>query len=119
MPQALLALLLAIGLVVDDAIVVLENVVRLREKGVDAHDASLRGTDQVWGALLASTATTVAIFLPVVFMREVEGQLFSDLAVTIAIAVIVSMLVAITILPLAAKLWLPAEALTDKNESLY
>ena len=116
---SLAGLAFAVGMVLDAAIVVLENVVRLREKGVDAHDASLRGTDQVWGALLASTATTVAIFLPVVFMREVEGQLFSDLAITIAIAVIVSMLVAITILPLAAKRWLPAEALTDRNESLW
>ena len=69
----------------------------------------------MWGALLASTATTVAIFLPVIFMREVEGQLFGDLAITIAIAVIVSLLVAVTILPLAARTWLSGESLADHN----
>ena len=112
---SLAGLAFAVGMVLDAAIVVLENIVRLRERGLDAHDSSLHGADQVWGALLASTATTVAIFLPVIFMREVEGQLFSDLAITIAIAVIVSMLVAVTILPLAARIWLPPDQTTDHN----
>jgi multidrug efflux pump subunit AcrB len=71
--------------------VVLESIVRLREKGLSTFDASLQGAQQVWGALLASTAITVAIFLPVIFMREVEGQLFSDLSITITIAVVVSL----------------------------
>ena len=112
---SLAGLAFAVGMVLDAAIVVLENIVRLRERGLDAHDSSLHGADQVWGALLASTATTVAIFLPVIFMREVEGQLFSDLAITIAIAVIVSMLVAVTILPLAARIWLPPDQSADHN----
>ncbi|MEH6637473.1 MAG: efflux RND transporter permease subunit [Halioglobus sp.] len=116
---SLAGLAFAVGMVLDAAIVVLENVVRLREKGMDAVQASLQGANQVWGALLASTATTVAIFLPVIYMQEVEGQLFSDLAITIAIAVIVSMLVAVTILPLAAKLWLPRESLQDNNTALW
>ena len=102
---SLAGLAFATGMVLDAAIVVLENVVRLREKGMDANQASLTGAQQVWGALLASTATTVAIFLPVIFMREVEGQLFSDLAITIAIAVTISMLVAVTVLPAAARSW--------------
>ncbi|GAB3284276.1 efflux RND transporter permease subunit [Parahaliea aestuarii] len=116
---SLAGLAFAVGMVLDAAIVVLENIVRLREKGVDTEQASLQGTGQVWGALLASTATTVAIFLPVIFMREVEGQLFSDLAITIAIAVVVSLLVAVTILPLAARLWLPTGALQDHNRGLW
>ena len=103
---SLAGLAFAVGMVMDAAIVVLENIVRLREKDLPANDASLQGSSQVWGALLASTATTVAIFLPVLFMREVEGQLFADLAITIAIAVIVSTLVAVTIIPLAARTWL-------------
>ncbi len=87
--------------------------------GLHLLDASLQGAQQVWGALLASTATTVAIFLPVIFMREVEGQLFGDLAITIAIAVVVSLIVAMTVLPLAAKLWLTDETLTDHNAKLW
>lgn len=116
---SLAGLAFAVGMVLDAAIVVLENIVRLREKGLDTDASALQGAGQVWGALLASTATTVAIFLPVIFMREVEGQLFGDLAITIAIAVVVSLLVAVTILPLAAKLWLPAGSLEDHNRGLW
>lgn len=116
---SLAGLAFAVGMVLDAAIVVLENVVRLREKGLNSFDASLQGAQQVWGALLASTATTVAIFLPVIFMREVEGQLFGDLAITIAIAVVVSLLVAVTILPLAARTWLSEEKLEDRNRGLW
>jgi multidrug efflux pump subunit AcrB len=116
---SLAGLAFAVGMVLDAAIVVLENIVRQREKGLDPEQASLQGTAQVWGALVASTATTVAIFLPVMFMREVEGQLFSDLALTIAISVMVSMLVAITLLPLAAKMGLRKETLKDHNEALW
>ena len=116
---SLAGLAFAVGMVLDAAIVVLENIVRLREKGLSTFEASLQGAGQVWGALLASTATTVAIFLPVIFMREVEGQLFSDLAITIAIAVVVSLLVAVTILPLAAKTWLSQNALKDHNQALW
>jgi multidrug efflux pump subunit AcrB len=116
---SLAGLAFAVGMVLDAAIVVLENIVRLREKGLSPIEASLQGASQVWGALLASTATTVAIFLPVLFMREVEGQLFADLAITIAIAVVVSTLVAVTIMPLAAKTWLREESLRDHNANLW
>ena len=116
---SLAGLAFAVGMVLDAAIVVLENIVRLREKGLSTFDASLRGAQQVWGALLASTATTVAIFLPVIFMREVEGQLFGDLAVTIAIAVVMSLLVAVTILPLAARTWLKEDKLVDQNAATW
>jgi multidrug efflux pump subunit AcrB len=116
---SLAGLAFAVGMVLDAAIVVVENVMRLREKGLSATEASLEGAAQVWGALLASTATTVAIFLPVLFMREIEGQLFADLAITIAIAVIVSTLVAVTIMPLAARFWLQEESLQDHNSGLW
>jgi multidrug efflux pump subunit AcrB len=113
---SLAGLAFATGMVLDAAIVVLENIVRQRESGESAQQAALTGTSQVWGALLASTATTVAIFLPVIFMREVEGQLFGDLALTIAIAVVVSLVVAVTILPLASKLWLEDATFSDPNQ---
>ncbi len=103
---SLAGLAFATGMVLDAAIVVLENIVRLREKGEDHATASDHGTSQVWGALLASTATTVAIFIPIMFLKDVEGQMFADLALTIAIGVSISLLVAITILPTTARYWM-------------
>ncbi|MEW6989863.1 efflux RND transporter permease subunit [Colwelliaceae bacterium 6441] len=93
----------AVGMVLDAAIVVLENIVRLRENGATSDEASLKGSSQVWGALLSSTATTVAIFLPIAFLEEVSGQLFADLAITIAVAIVASLLIAVTVLPTAAR----------------
>jgi multidrug efflux pump subunit AcrB len=107
---SLAGLAFAVGMVMDAAVVVAENIVRLREQGMPAARAALEGTRQVGGALLASTLTTVAVFLPVVFMRDVEGQLFSDLALTISIAVGVSLLVAVVVLPAAAGSWLRTRA---------
>jgi multidrug efflux pump subunit AcrB len=103
---SLAGLAFATGMVLDAAIVVLENIVRLRERGESAAEASDNGTTQVWGALLASTATTVAIFIPIMFLRDVEGQMFADLALTIAIGVTVSLLVAITLLPTASRYYM-------------
>ena len=93
----------ATGMVLDAAIVVLENIVRLRERGEKPSMASLVGARQVWGALLASTVTTVAIFVPILFLKDAEGQLFADLAITIAVSVGISLVVAVTILPVAAE----------------
>jgi multidrug efflux pump subunit AcrB len=102
----------AVGMVLDAAIVVAENIVRLRERGETPLAAALKGTQQVKGALLASTATTVAIFLPVLFLQDVEAQLFADLALTIAIAVVISLVVAITVLPALAGKWLKPHKLS-------
>lgn len=106
----------AVGMVLDAAIVVLENIVRLRESGQKPHDASFNGASQVWGALLASTATTVAIFLPIAFLEEVSGQLFADLAITIAVAIVASLLIAITVLPTAARRLLTKVTEEDPHE---
>ncbi|MGF1453999.1 MAG: efflux RND transporter permease subunit [Alphaproteobacteria bacterium] len=102
---SLAGLAFATGMVLDAAIVVLENIIRHRERGADVAMASERGAMEVFGALFASTATTVAIFVPIMFIKDVEGQLFADLALTIAIAVTMSMIVAITVLPTAARLF--------------
>lgn len=106
----------AVGMVLDAAIVVLENIVRLRENGQSPHDASFKGATQVWGALLASTATTVAIFLPIAFLEEVSGQLFADLAITIAVAIVASLLIAVTVLPTAARKLLTKVTEEDPHE---
>ncbi|MBL4772188.1 MAG: efflux RND transporter permease subunit [Alcanivoracaceae bacterium] len=112
---SLAGLAFATGMVLDAAIVVLENIIRQREKGLKATAASLIGTTQVWGALLASTATTVAIFLPIIFLKDESGQLFADLAVTISVSIIVSLIVAVTVLPAAASKWIK----DDKFEDLH
>jgi multidrug efflux pump subunit AcrB len=98
---SLAGLAFAVGMVVEGAIVVSGNVVRLREQGVPLGEATTRGARQVAGALIASTATTVAVFVPVLFLKDVEGQLFGDLALTISIAVAVSVITALTLLPQA------------------
>ena len=112
---SLAGLAFAVGMTLDAAIVVLENIVRLRERGMAADEAALMGPEQVWGALLASTATTVAIFLPSVFLEDEAGQLFADLALTIAIAVVASMVVALTVIPAASSKWLSREQLEDRQ----
>ncbi|WNC69786.1 efflux RND transporter permease subunit [Thalassotalea nanhaiensis] len=103
---SLAGLAFAVGLVLDAAIIVQENIVRLRANGVKNHKAVILGAFQVTGALFASTATSVAIFLPILFMQGIEGQLFSDLALTLSIAVVASLVAAITVLPIASKFWL-------------
>lgn len=97
----LAGLAFAVGMVVEGAIVVSGNVLRLRESGLPLEQATTRGARQVAGALIASTATTVAVFVPVLFLKDVEGQLFGDLALTICIAVGISIVVALTMLPAA------------------
>jgi len=116
---SLAGLAFAVGMVLDAAIVVLENILRLRDKGLNDHQSAEKGARQVWGALLASTATTVAIFLPVFFLKDIEGQLFGDLALTIAIAVSVSLIVAVVLLPVLAKYFLKQHKVEDPNTQTW
>lgn len=116
---SLAGLAFATGMVLDAAIVVLENIFRQRESGRHGDEASLRGTSQVWGALLASTATTVAIFMPVVFLKDEAGQLFADLAITISAAISASLLVAVTVLPTAAAKWVKGHAIEDHHQDWW
>jgi len=97
-------LALATGMVVDDSIVVLENIARLREKGASIVEAAVRGTAEVGMAVTASTLTTVAVFFPLVFVQGVAGQLFRDQALTITFAMLVSLVVAMTLIPMLASL---------------
>jgi len=106
---SLAGLAFSVGLVMDAAIVTLENIVRCRQSGLELKAAVAKGTKQISGALFASTVTSVAIFAPVLFMSGIEGQLFQDLALTIAVAVSASFLIAITVLPVAASFLLRKE----------
>jgi multidrug efflux pump subunit AcrB len=108
---SLAGLAFAVGMVVEGAIVVSGNIIRLKESGMTPVEAALAGTRQVLPALFASTVTTIAVFLPVLFLRDEEGQIFADLALTISIAVAISIVVAVTVLPAAAGGWLKAKKL--------
>jgi len=102
---SLAGLSFAIGMVVDNSIVVFENIFRHREMGKSRVQAAHDGTAEVWGAVLASTLTTVAVFLPIVFVQDEAGQLFRDIAIAISSAVTLSLLVSITVIPtLSAKI---------------
>jgi HAE1 family hydrophobic/amphiphilic exporter-1 len=89
----------AVGMVVDAAIVVLENIYRLRERGMTAPEAAYRGAQQVWGAILVSALTTVMAFIPILIMQLEVGQLFRDIGVAISVAVLLSLIVSITVIP--------------------
>ncbi|OEU65501.1 MAG: hypothetical protein BBJ57_03770 [Desulfobacterales bacterium PC51MH44] len=102
---SLAGLSFAVGMVVDNSIVVFENIFRHREMGKPRIKAAYDGAVEVWGAVLASTLTTVAVFLPIVFVQEEAGQLFRDIAIAISSAVALSLLVSITVIPtLSAKI---------------
>ncbi|MGF1502710.1 MAG: efflux RND transporter permease subunit [Paracoccaceae bacterium] len=95
----------AVGMVVDAAIVVLENIYRLRQEGHSVAKAAYEGARQVWGAILVSALTTVMVFIPILVMELEAGQLFRDLAVAISVSVVLSLVVAITVIPaLSARL---------------
>ncbi len=92
----------AVGMVVDAAIVVLENIYRHREKGSSKFEGAVRGAGEVWGAIMASAVTTVVVFAPILVMNLVVGQLFRDIAVALSVAVLLSLIVSITVVPTLA-----------------
>jgi len=100
---SLAGLAFAVGMVVDAAIVVLENIFRLRRAGLAADEAAVRGAGEVWLAILVSTLTTVVVFVPVLALRLEVGQLFRDLAIAISAAVSISLVVAVTVVPSLAR----------------
>jgi len=107
----------AIGMVVDAAIVVLENIYRLRQSGHGPAEAAYKGARQVWGAILVSALTTVLVFIPILIMKLEVGQLFRDIAVAISVAVILSLIAAVTVVPALANRLLGEG--TDFTKPLY
>ncbi|QDU10480.1 efflux RND transporter permease subunit [Gimesia aquarii] len=99
---SLAGLAFAVGMLVDNAVVVLENIFRRYSLGESPFRAAIKGTQEVWGAVLASTLTTIAVFLPVVFIQEEAGQLFRDIALAISAAVGLSLLVSMTLISTAS-----------------
>ena len=95
---------LAVGMLVDNSIVVLENIVRKKEQGQDIVEAAQNGTAEVGGAVVAATLTTIAVFFPMVFISGIAGQLFRDQALTVTFALGFSLIVALTLIPMLASL---------------
>ena len=96
---SLSGLAVGVGMLVDNSVVVIENIYRLRSEGMPAAKASVQGAVQVTGAIIASTLTTVCVFLPIVFVEGVTRQLFTDMALTIGYSLLASLFVAITLVP--------------------
>jgi HAE1 family hydrophobic/amphiphilic exporter-1 len=106
----LLALTLAVGIVIDDAIVVLENIYRhMEEKGLTAAQAAIQGTREIGLAVLATTLSLVAVFLPVAFMGGIVGRFMYSFGLTMAFAILVSLLVAFTLTPMLSSRWLSVD----------
>jgi hydrophobic/amphiphilic exporter-1 (mainly G- bacteria), HAE1 family len=115
---SLLALTLCVGFVVDDAIVMLENIVRHIELGETPFEAALKGSREITFTILSITFSLVAVFIPVLFMGGIVGRLFSEFAVTISMAILVSGFVSLTLTPMLCSRWLKP-ARHDKEESPF
>ena len=121
---SLSGLAVAVGMLVDNSVVVIENIYRLRSKGANAIQAAVSGAGQVAGAVTSSTLTTVCVFLPIVFVEGITKQLFTDLALTMTYALMASLIVSLTLVPAMASGLLQKEKVTkagfmDKFNGVY
>jgi HAE1 family hydrophobic/amphiphilic exporter-1 len=107
-------LALGIGMLVDNAIVVLENIFRMRESGDPLENAAVNGTEEVTAAVIASTLTTMVVFLPLVFVRGMSGVMFKQLSIVVSFALLCSLAVALTVVPMLSARILPAIPTDDK-----
>lgn len=109
-------LALGVGMIVDNAIVVLENIVRLRTNGKSLKESALRGTREVGGAIVASTLTTSVIFLPIVFMQTITGTMFKELALVVVFALACSLFVALTLVPMLSSRFMTIQPTSEGIE---
>ncbi len=112
---SLLAITLCVGFVVDDAIVMLENIVRYLEEGMSAKQAAIKGAGEIGFTILSITFSLVAVFIPVLFMGGLIGRLFSEFAITISVAILASGFVSLTLTPMLCSRWLRAHAHTEES----
>ena len=111
-------LTLGIGMLVDSSIVVLESIHRARQRGLPAMQAAIEGTTEVGAAVVASTLTTIAVFLPIVFVEGIAGQLFGDQALTVTFSLLASLLVAVTVIPMFSAMGGRRVEVVDEVQSL-
>jgi len=112
-------LALGAGMLVDNAIVVLENITRLREGGVPFTDSVIRGTGEVGAAITSSTITTIVVFLPIVYLHGASGEMFKDQAWTVAFALLSSLAVAMLVIPMLVSVLLPDKNKTKKTPQVF
>ena len=115
---SLLALTLALGFVVDDAIVVLENIVRYVEQGMKPFDAAIRGANEIGFTVITITISLVAVFIPILFMGGIVGRFFFEFAMTISIAILLSGFISLTLTPMLASRMLKAHHGAEKKPGL-
>src|SRR4051812_5501319 len=116
---SLMALTLAVGFVVDDAIVVLENIVRHIERGEQVMEAAIRGSREISFTVLSMTLSLVAVFIPVLFLGGLIGRLFQEFAVTIGVAILVSGVVSLTLTPMLCSRWLKPHEANEQHGRFY
>lgn len=110
-------LALGVGMLVDNAIVVIENIFRLRREGLDSKEASIVGASQVSGAITASTLTTVSVFVPILFIKGLVAEIFKQMALTVSFSLLASLIVALTLVPMISSKILIKEE--KDNENLF
>jgi multidrug efflux pump len=103
----LMALTIATGFVVDDAIVMLENIARFREQGYSPMEAALKGAAQIGFTLVSLTISLIAVLIPLLFMGDVVGRLFHEFAITLAVSILISLVVSLTLTPMMCARMLP------------
>ena len=113
---SLMSLAIAIGMVVDNAIVVLENITRHVEEGQKPQEASVFASQEVGGAIFASTLTTVCVFIPLIFVTGLAGIMFKQLGFVVSVTIFSSLFVALTLTPVLASKWIKKETYSEKNK---
>ncbi len=114
---SLAGLALGVGMLVDNSIVVIENIYRLRLEGMSTREASIEGAREIAGAIISSTLTTASVFLPIVFVKGISRQIFTDMGLTITYSLLASLIVALTLVPMMASRML--EKSTEKKNRLF
>lgn len=114
---SLAGLALGVGMLVDNSIVVIENIYRMRLEGMEVMEASVQGAKEIAGAIISSTVTTASVFLPIVFVKGISRQIFTDMGLTIAYSLLASLIVALTLVPMLASRML--EKSKEKKSRLF
>jgi HAE1 family hydrophobic/amphiphilic exporter-1 len=117
--MSMMALILAIGFIVDDAIVMLENIVRHIEMGEQPYEAALKGSKEIGFTIVSMTVSLAAVFIPILFMSGILGRLFREFALTITVAILISGVVSITLTPMLCSRFLSAHDPNKKHNLIY
>ncbi len=116
---SLMGLVLAVGFVIDDAVVVLENITRYVEKGMDRMSASLKGSEEIGFTVIAMTISLVAVFIPIFFMGGIVGRLFHEFAAVVGIAILISGVVSLTLIPMLCSRFMMHDHTLEQKPSLF